>query len=99
MTIALYLAAFILHGSEQQLSVNAMEVGNYNFLKMKKNNFVFLEFDFDPLCTAANTPTATTPEDVSQSRGRNAEGKESWEWKTPRLRKKTTSTVRIPTHR
>ena len=50
MTIALYLAAFILHGSEQQLSVNAIEVGNYNFLMMKKNNFVLLEFDFDPLC-------------------------------------------------
>ena len=27
--------------------------------------------------TAANTPTATTPEDVSHSRGRNVEGKES----------------------
>ena len=26
---------------------------------------------------AANTPTATTPEDVSHSRGRNVEGKES----------------------
>ena len=33
--------------------------------------------------TAANTPTATTPEYVFHSRGRNVEGKESWEWKTP----------------
>ena len=50
--------------------------------------------------SAANTPTATTPEDVSHSRGRNVEGRESWEWKTPGLRKKTTtSTVRIPTYR
>ena len=29
------------------------------------------------LATAANTPTVTSPEDVSQSRGRNIEGKES----------------------
>ena len=29
--------------------------------------------------SAANTPTATTPEDVSHSRGRNVEGKESEE--------------------
>ena len=27
--------------------------------------------------SAANTPTPTTPEDVSHSRGRNVEGKES----------------------
>ena len=27
--------------------------------------------------SAANTPTATSPEDVSHSRGRNVEGKES----------------------
>ena len=43
--------------------------------------------------TAANTPTAITPEDVSHRRWRDVEGKESWEWKTPELRKKTTSTV------
>ena len=56
--------------------------------------------DQGPRASAASTPTATTPEDVSHSRGRNVEGKESWEWKTPGLRKKTTtSTVRIPTHR
>ena len=29
--------------------------------------------------SAANTPRATSPEDVSHSRGRNVEGKESWE--------------------
>ena len=52
------------------------------------------------IISAANTRTATTPEDVSHSRGRKVEGKESWEWKTPGLRKKTTtSTIRIPTHR
>ena len=48
--------------------------------------------------SAVNTPTATTPEDVSHSRGQNVEGKESWEWKTPGPQKKmTSSTVRIPT--
>ena len=49
--IALYWPAFILHGCEQKLSVNAMDdVRNFNFLMMKKNNFVLLEFDFDTLC-------------------------------------------------
>ena len=33
--------------------------------------------------SAANSPATTTPEDVSHSRGRNFEGKESWEWTTP----------------
>ena len=47
--------------------------------------------------SAVNTPTATTPEDVFHSRGQNVKGKESWEWKMPGLRKKTTSTVRIST--
>ena len=45
--------------------------------------------------SAANTPTVTTPEDVSHSRGRNIEGNESWEWKTPGFRTKRTPTVRI----
>ena len=30
-----------------------------------------------PLATAANTPTATTPEDVSHRWGQNVEGKKS----------------------
>ena len=49
--------------------------------------------------SAANTPTATTPEDVSLSRGWNVEGKESWEWKTPGLqKKKKTPKVMIPVY-
>ena len=40
------------------------------------------------LCSLANTPTATTPENVSYRWGRNIEGKESWEWKTPGLRRR-----------
>ena len=46
--------------------------------------------------SAANTPTATTPENVSHSRGRNVEGKESWEKKTPGLQKKTTTSIVYP---
>ena len=42
--------AFILQGSEEQLYVNATEMINFDFFMMKKNNFVLLEFDFDPLC-------------------------------------------------
>lgn len=44
--------AFILQGSEEQLYVNATEMINFDFFMMKKNNFVLLEFDFDPLCVA-----------------------------------------------
>ena len=55
---------------------------------------------WNPDCHCSeHTYSATTPEDVSHRQGWNVEGKESWEWKTPGLRKKTTSTVRIPTHR
>ena len=52
----------------------------------QETSFQFLQ------ASAANTPTATTPEYVSHSWGGNVKGKESWEWKTPGLRKKTTST-------